>query len=289
MLTTDLPFAVLLLFTAVFGLSLGSFINVIIWRLPIILERRWLKDSYATISEAGEKASTAVTAEPLSLALPPSHCPLCKEKLKAHHKIPLLSYFLLRGRCEFCGGAIDKQYPLVESLAALVSVAIVAQAGISLQSLTALVFSWTLIALAFIDINKRLLPDELTLGLLWLGLAVNSFDLFVPADEAIPGAIAGYAALWLIYQGMRLLTGREGMGYGDMKLLAAIGAWCGWQALPFVVSAASITGLAVSSVLLAGQKMKKDDPIPFGPYLAIAAWLFFVYAFICECSLPAIF
>lgn len=287
--TAELPPAILLPFTAVLGLSLGSFINVVIRRLPIILKRRWLNDSRAVISETQEKGSEAETARPLSLALPPSHCPLCREKLKAHHKIPLLSYFLLRGRCGFCEAPIDKQYPVVELLAATVSVVIVAQAGLNLQSLAGLVFSWVLIALAFIDFNEQLLPDELTLGLLWGGLVANAFGLFVPPAEAILGAAAGYASLWLVYQGMRRVTGREGMGYGDMKLLAAVGAWCGWMSLPFVVSTASVAGLVVSGILLAKRKMKRDDPIPFGPYLALAAWFFFVYAFICKCPFPMLF
>ena len=278
----ELSPAILLSIIGILGLVVGSFLNVLIRRLPIILEHKWLRESRMMDAEAEKKIPSDETQSPLSLALPPSHCFSCKKKLKLWHKVPILSYLLLRGHCEFCKNPIGRQYPVVELLALFTSVVIVSQTGLTLQSLAALLLSWLLIALAFIDFNEKLLPDELTLTLLWVGLIVNSFELFISAEDAIFGAIAGYAALWIIYQGMRLATGRQGLGYGDMKLLAAIGAWCGWQALPFILLMASSVGLIVSAILLIMKKMKKDEQIPFGPYLSIASWLFFTYRFIYE-------
>ena len=289
MATIDLPPAVLLPFTGLLGLAIGSFLTVVIRRLPTILERRWLDEARTFFAETDEQGASNATSEKLSMALPPSHCPACKKKLAALHKIPIVSYLFLRGKCGFCKAPISRQYPLVELLALLVSLVIVARMGLSLQSLAALVFSWVLIALSFIDINRRLLPDELTLGLLWTGLAASSQTLFASPTEAIFGALAGYAALWLVYHVMRLATGRKGMGYGDMKLLAAIGAWCGWLALPVILLMASTSGLLVSVILLLTGKMQKNDPISFGPYLAIAAWLFFTYTFIYEWPQPLAF
>ena len=272
MATTELSLAALSAVSGVLGLAVGSFLNVVIRRLPPILERRWLhKPSCPSNEVPGESGAS------LSLALPSSHCPACGRYLKAWHKIPVLSYLLLRGRCGFCKASISIQYPVVELLGMAVSVITVAHFGASIQSLAALTFSWALIVLAFIDCNTRLLPDELTLGLLWAGLLAGAFGLFIDAPSAVLGATAGYASLWLIYRGMKLVTGREGLGYGDMKLLAAIGAWCGWQTLPFIVLAASVSGLAVAAVLLVSRRMKKNEAIPFGPYLAAAAWLFFIY------------
>ena len=289
MATIDLPPAILLPFAGALGLIVGSFLTVVIHRLPIILERRWLNESQTPVAEADRQSSADAATEKLSIALPPSHCPTCKKKLAPWHKIPVASYLFLRGKCGFCQAPVSRQYPLVESLALLVSLAVVARTGLGPQGLSALIFSWGLIALSFIDINRRLLPDELTLGLLWTGLAANSLGLFVSPAEAILGALAGYATLWSIYHLMRLATGREGMGYGDMKLLAAIGAWCGWQALPAVLLIASVSGLFVSATLLLTKKMQRNDPVPFGPYLAIAAWLLFAYTFIYEWPRPTAF
>ena len=278
MATLDPSSTVLLTVAGAFGLTIGSFLNVVIRRLPVILKHHWLR-------EAGKTSEKA----PLSLAFPPSHCPTCRHPLKAWHKIPVLGYLLLHGRCGFCKAPISTQYVVVELLTLFVSIIIVMHLGLSIRGIAALTFSWTLIVLAFIDHNTRLLPDELTLGLLWLGLVVNAFGLFTDAASAVLGAGAGYCAPWLIYHGMKLATGREGLGYGDMKLLAATGAWCGWQALPFIMFTASATGLAVSGVLLIRRKMKKNEPIPFGTHLSAAAWLFFIYAFVYGRSLQAPF
>ena len=284
--TVDLPPAVLLTFAGLLGLSFGSFLNVIIRRLPMILEQRWLNESRAILDAAEEKSAVIETTSPLSISLPASYCPACKKKLKAIHKVPILSYLFLHGRCGFCKAPISHQYPLVEFLALLAALAIASQTQASLQTLAALIFSWALIALSFIDVNRRLLPDELTIGLLWGGLLANAYGLFVPPVDSILGALVGYVALWLIYHVMRLATGRHGMGHGDMKLLAAIGAWCGWQSLPVILLMASVSALAISMILLATRKMKRNDPVPFGPYLAIAAWLFFTHVFIYKWPLP---
>ncbi len=287
MVDTVLSSATLLGAAGVLGLVVGSFLNVVIRRLPAILERH-LRSEYDPAPDADESV-VAESETPLSLALPPSYCLSCGKALRTWHKIPILSYLLLRGRCGFCKAQISGQYPAVELLTLFVSATIVAYFGVSVQCLAALLFSWTLIALSFIDYNEQLLPDELTLSLLWGGLAANAFGLFTDATSAILGAAAGYATLWLVYHGMRLATRREGLGYGDMKLLAAIGAWCGWQPLPFVVLTASVAGLVVSAALLAARRMKKNDRVPFGPYLSAAGWLFFIYAFIYQWTLPTLF
>ena len=282
MLTIDPPPILVLIAAVALGLVVGSFLNVVIRRLPKILKYRWLQESAETLAETGKEVLMDDSPIPPSLSLPPSHCPTCKQYLKPLHKIPVLSYILLRGRCGFCRSPIGKQYPVVELLALGAAVVVAAHFGASFQGLAALAFSWILIALAFIDYNEQLLPDELTLGLMWIGLTANAFGLFTDAASAVFGAGSGYALLWLIYQGMRLVTGRHGLGYGDMKLLAAIGAWFGWEILPFILLAASLLALAASAVMLVARKMKKEELIPFGPYLSAAAWLFFVYLFILE-------
>ena len=270
-----------LIAAGILGIVVGSFLNVVIRRLPLILMRRWQLES-------GEGGANEITTKPLSLALPPSHCFTCKHKLKAWHKIPVLGYLLLRRRCGFCQAPINAQYPIVELLTLFISVIVVGHFGVSLEGIVALLFSWTLIALSFIDYNEQLLPDELTLGLLWGGLIANAFGLFTDTGSAVLGAAAGYFALWLIYQGMRLATGREGLGYGDMKLLAAIGAWGGWQALPLVMLIASVTGLAIAAILLITRRMEKNEHIPFGPYLAAASWLCFINVFSYQWKFPAL-
>lgn len=285
--SADLPPALLVTAAGVLGLVVGSFLNVVVRRLPKMLRYRWVCESVETLAEARQEVGRQSNYEggdspPPSLWTPPSHCLACGKNLKAWHKIPVLSFFLLRGRCGFCRLPISKQYPTVELLTLLVSVVVAARFGLSLETLAALVFSWILIALAFIDYNEQLLPDELTLSLLWTGLAANAFGLFTDAASAVWGAAAGYASLWLIYHAVRLATGRHGLGHGDMKLLAAIGAWCGWEILPFVLLAASLIGLAAALVLITTRRMRKDETMPFGPYLAAAGWMFFVYTFILE-------
>lgn len=246
------------------GLVVGSFLNVVIHRLPRILEREWRAQC------AELQGGAAVEAEPFSLSVPRSACPACGHVIAWHENIPVLSYVLLRGRCSACAAAISPRYPLVELLGGLLAGGVAWQYGFTWQAGAAFILVWALIALAFIDFDTQYLPDDITLPLLWLGLLVNLFGLFVPLAEAVVGAAAGYLSLWLVYHLFRLLTGKEGMGYGDFKLLAALGAWFGWTMLPLVILASSLVGalIGIAMILFAGHDRAR--PIPFGPYLVLA-------------------
>ncbi len=254
----------------VLGLVVGSFLNVVILRLPRMLEAEWQRDCRALL--AGDEAP-AEQPPSFSLAYPPSHCPACKAPIRPWHNIPVLGYLLLRGRCADCGVRISLRYPLVEAAtgAATVAVALAFPPGPGV--LGALGFTWALIALTGIDIDHQLLPDNITLPLLWAGLLFNLATGTVPLADAVVGAAAGYLLLWSVYWLFKLLTGKEGMGYGDFKLLAAIGAWLGWQVLPLVILLSSLVGavVGIAGMLLLGRG--RDVPIPFGPYLAAAGWI----------------
>lgn len=230
---------------ALLGLIIGSFLNVVIYRLPIQLNLCW----------------------------PRSNCPLCHHPISILENIPILSYLVLRGRCRACHRRISWRYPFVEGLTAILTVLVVWSLGAKWQAIFALFFVWELIALTFIDFDKQILPDALTLPLLWLGLLINSFSGFVTPQSAILGAVVGYMSLWSVYWVFKLLTQKEGMGYGDFKLLAAIGAWLGWQVLPLVILTASLMGCLVgfAGILCCGKN--KNIPIPFGPYLAAAGFV----------------
>lgn len=268
MSTTIISIAIL-----IFGLILGSFLNVIIYRLPLMLFRDWHLQCTDFLRDHPQKPGM----EKFNLCLPASHCPHCKTPLKIWHNIPVISYFWQKGQCAFCEQSIPWRYPLVEGLCALVFVLVYLQFGLSWQTLASLILSATLIAGAFIDYQYTILPDPLTLPLVWLGLICNSFGLFVPLTDAVYGAIAGYLSLWCLGHVFRLLTGKEGIGYGDYKLLAVFGAWLGWQALPMVLLLSAGAGAIISLSLIALKKIKKSHPIPFGPYLAIAGWLCLLY------------
>jgi len=259
--------AALMLTVAVLGLLVGSFLNVVIYRLPVMLENRWRADC----REATDAPDA--TAERFNLVTPASTCPHCQHRIRPWENIPLVSYLLLRGKCIACKARISPQYPLVELATALLSAAVAWQLGFSWLTLAALLFTWTLIALTVIDLNTQLLPDLLTLPLLWLGLLVNSFNAFTDPVSAIWGAAAGYLSLWLVYHLFRLVTGKEGMGYGDFKLLAAIGAWCGWQVLPLTIILSSAIGAATGILLILLRRQQRGVPIPFGPFLAGAGWI----------------
>lgn len=248
---------------SVLGLTIGSFLNVLILRLPKMMEQEW-HDQCADLR--GEAAPPG--QKRISLAFPPSTCPACGHRIRAWENIPVLSYLWLRGRCSACGTRISLRYPLVEILTGLLSGFTAWHFGFGPSALLALVFVWALIALTFIDLDTQLLPDSLTQPLIWLGLLVNLGANFTPLASAVIGAAAGYAALWAVYWLFKLATGKEGMGYGDFKLLAAIGAWFGWQLLPVTILLSSIVGAAagLSLILFAGHK--RQIPIPFGPYLA---------------------
>jgi leader peptidase (prepilin peptidase) / N-methyltransferase len=253
---------------ALFGLLIGSFLNVVIYRLPRMMEQEWEQEARAVLDQAAPAA-----APRFDLWWPPSACPQCGRSIRAHENIPVLSYLLLRGRCPGCGQPISWQYPLVEILTAVLFAISIWHFGITAGGLAALAFTGLLIAAAGIDARTTLLPDQLTLPLLWLGLAVNSFGIVTDLESAVIGAMAGYLSLWLVYHGFRLLTGKEGMGYGDFKLLAALGAWLGWQALPMVLLLASLVGAVVGIALILLRGRDRNIPIPFGPYLAAAGWL----------------
>ena len=231
---------------------------------------------------AGALDTDAVNAEQpeadkFNLAVPRSRCPGCGELIRAWQNIPVISYLLLRGKCGACKTAISIRYPLVELVTALLSVVCAWHFGVTAQALAALVITWSLIALSGIDFDTQLLPDSITLPLMWLGLIASLFPVFVGPTEAIVGAAAGYLSLWCVYWAFKIVTGKEGMGYGDFKLLAALGAWFGWQALPMIILLSSLVGAVVGITLIVAKGRDKQVPIPFGPYLAAAGWLAMVF------------
>ncbi|MFM5240496.1 prepilin peptidase [Aeromonas media] len=252
-----------------FSLMVGSFLNVVIHRLPIMLEREW----QAEYSDYFGSEVAASPSEPYNLMVPRSRCPQCNHPIGALENIPLLSWLWLKGRCRQCKAPISARYPMVELLTALLSVAVAATLAPGWGTLAALLLTWVLVALTFIDLDKMLLPDQLTLPLLWGGLLFNLAGGFVPLADAVIGAMAGYLVLWSLYWAFKLLTGKEGMGYGDFKLLAALGAWLGWQALPIVLLLSSLVGAIIGIGLILLRNHHQGKPIPFGPYLAIAGWI----------------
>ena len=263
----------------VLGLLIGSFLNVVIYRIPVMLEREWRQ-------QCAELAGTAPEApQPrFNLVVPRSTCPKCKAPITALQNIPLLSYLFLRGRCANCGVRISPRYPIVEALTGILSAAVAWKLGFAWPAAAGLVLTWFLVALAFIDIDHQLLPDSLTLPLLWLGLLLSLFSPApglapIPVDmrSSIIGAISGYLCLWTVYHLFRLLTGKEGMGYGDFKLLAALGAWLGWRMLLPTVLIAAAVGAVAGIALLAARGQNRSTPIAFGPFLAAAGWLMLMF------------
>lgn len=252
-----------------FSLMIGSFLNVVIHRLPIMLERDWQAEYHSYFDSEPEAVPTA----PYNLMVPRSCCPHCDHPIGALENIPLLSWLWLKGRCRACKAPISARYPLVELLTALLSMAVAATLPPGWGALAALALTWTLVALTFIDLDKMLLPDQLTLPLLWAGLLFNLLGGFASLADAVIGAMVGYLVLWTLYWAFKLLTGKEGMGYGDFKLLAALGAWLGWQALPIVLLLSSLVGAAIGIGLILLRNHHQGKPIPFGPYLAIAGWI----------------
>ena len=267
-MTPDLVFAVC---AGAFGLAIGSFLNVVIYRLPKMMEAEW-QTQCAEL--AGREPEPALR---FNLLVPGSHCPSCKTPLRVRDNVPLISYFAGGGRCAHCGAAISARYPIVEGLTAALSVWVAWRFGFGLPGLAALAFTFVLIALTFIDADTTLLPDSLTLPLLWAGLLLNISGTFVPLAEAVIGAAAGYLILWSIYWLFKLATGKEGMGYGDFKLLAALGAWFGWKMLLPILLLSSLVGATVGIILLVLARRGRDMPIPFGPYLAAAGFIALLY------------
>lgn len=252
-----------------FSLMIGSFLNVVIHRLPIMLEREWQAEYLSYFNPETQLQQE----ERYNLMVPRSACPHCGHAITAMENIPLLSWLWLKGRCRECQAPISARYPLVELLTALLSLVVAATFPPSWGLLAALLLTWVLVALTFIDLDKMLLPDQLTLPLLWGGLLFNLAGGFVPLADAVIGAMAGYLVLWSLYWAFKLLTGKEGMGYGDFKLLAALGAWLGWQALPIVLLLSSLVGAIIGISLILLRNHHQGKPIPFGPYLAIAGWI----------------
>jgi leader peptidase (prepilin peptidase)/N-methyltransferase len=255
------------------SLMVGSFLNVVIYRLPVMMEQEWKAEARALLDIEPEDKKP----ETFNLAFPSSHCPQCNTAIKSWQNIPVFSYLLLRGKCGNCQSPISKRYPIIEAVTALLAVIIVWQLNTIPEIMVALVFSWALICLTMIDIDHKLLPDQVTLPLLWLGLIVNSFEMFVPFMDAFWGAVAGYLILWSVYWIFKLITGKDGMGFGDFKLLAALGAWMGWQALPLILIFSSLVGTIIGIVILTISKQGRETTLPFGPYLAIAGWITFLW------------
>ena len=256
---------------AVIGLLCGSFLTVVIHRLPLMMQRE--ADLYLALENGQHPPHTPT----YNLLLPRSSCPHCATPIAMRHNIPLLSYLLLRGRCRACKTAISWLYPAVEVTTAVLSAWLVWRWGWSMTTVAALLLTYALITLTCIDAQTQLLPDSVTLPLLWLGLLVNLQGLFVQLSDAVLGAALGYVALWVIYWVFRLLTGKEGIGYGDFKLMAALGAWLGWQALPMTLLLASCLGAIAGLTMIALKKQTAQQAIPFGPYLAIAGWCMLMY------------
>jgi len=260
------PFAFVLL-AALVGLVVGSFLNVVIHRLPKMLERHWQAEC------AEVTGQTIPDAPKYNLVVPRSACPSCGHRIRAVENVPVVSYLWLRGRCASCHAPISVRYPIVEALSGLLSGYVAWHFGASGAALAAMLFIWAMIALAFIDLDTLYLPDTITLPLLWAGLLAQLFHLMPDVDLAsgVIGAVAGYLSLWSVYWAFKLTTGKEGMGYGDFKLLAAIGAWLGWKALPVVILLSSVVGALVGVALIVLRRQGRDVPIPFGPYLVVAA------------------
>jgi leader peptidase (prepilin peptidase)/N-methyltransferase len=246
----------------------GSFLNVVIYRLPLMMETRWRRDCCELLEIDREKQ-----VAPLNLATPNSHCPKCKAPIKPWHNIPVLGYLILRGKCDTCTQHIPARYPILELVTGLLTLTLAWYFPLSIALLGAVLFTWALVALTMIDVDHQLLPDDITLPLLWMGLLFNLTGTYVGLGDAVIGAMGGYLTLWTVYQLFRLLTGKEGMGYGDFKLLAALGAWMGWQMLPVIILLSSAVGAIVGIAMMIIKRRGKDIPIPFGPYLAAAGWI----------------
>jgi leader peptidase (prepilin peptidase)/N-methyltransferase len=258
-------------FAGVLGLLIGSFLNVVIHRVPRMMQRE--SDNYV----AHESGKPLPHTDRYNLMVPRSACPHCGHRITALENIPVFSYLVLRGKCAECKAPISARYPAVELLTGALSAFLVWRFGSGLAGLATLLFAWLLIAMTFIDADTQLLPDDLTLPLLWCGLLVNLNGTFVPLSDAVIGAAAGYLVLWSVYWLFKLATGKEGMGYGDFKLLAALGAWLGWKMLPVIILLSSLVGAVVGIALIVFAKHGRNNPIPFGPYLAVAGMIALLY------------
>ena len=272
------PIFVALVF--VLSLLVGSFLNVVIYRLPIMMEREW-RDQCKELSET---PATDIPEGRFDLVVPRSRCLSCGAQITASQNIPILSYLILGGKCGSCSAAISRRYPIVEALTAILTAIVAWRFGFGWESAAAILLTWALIAISVIDIDHQIIPDSISLPLLWIGLFLSLFHpmagadvLFVDPKTGIIGALAGYLSLWCIYQLFLLLTGKEGMGYGDFKLLAVLGAWLGWQVLPLIILLSAAVGAAVGITMIILRRQDRSVPIPFGPYLAAAGWIALLY------------
>jgi leader peptidase (prepilin peptidase)/N-methyltransferase len=262
------------------SLLIGSFLNVVIYRLPIMMEREWR----AQCQELAETPATEIPAGRYDLVFPRSGCTSCGAQITAMQNVPILSYLLLRGKCGSCGEPISKRYPIVEAMTAILTAVVAWRFGFGWEAAAAILLTWALIAVSVIDIDHQIIPDSISLPFIWIGLILSLFQpvagagvLFIDAKTAIVGALAGYLSLWSVYQLFRLMTGKEGMGYGDFKLLAVLGAWLGWQMLPLIILLSAVVGATVGIVMIVVRRHDRNIPIPFGPYLAAAGWLAMLY------------
>lgn len=272
LITTNSVF--LIFISGIFGLVIGSFLNVVIYRLPIILKIEY-KNSYSEYF--GQPTLTSTENHPFTLAIPNSHCPQCKTPISWWQNIPIISYILLQGKCNNCHSPISWRYPTVEILSCIATIVVAMHFGIGLKTLLMLIMTWSLIAAIFIDIEHRLLPDNITIPLLWIGLLANTSHIFISPKDAIIGAASGYLLLWSTNKFFKMIRKIDGMGYGDFKLFAVFGGWLGWQMLPIILLVASLAGSIVGIGLILYKKSTLTKAIPFGPYLAAAGWLAFFY------------
>lgn len=266
-----------IIFSGILGLVIGSFLNVVIYRLPLILEQQWTQ-YHSQIQDSKKQRYEDNKAQKLSLSLPRSHCPQCKQLITAKDNIPLLSWILLKGKCRHCKAAIPIRYPLIELFTALLSVFVSYYLGYSLYTCSILAVSYVLIALAMIDFDHLILPDQLTIPLVWAGVIIALLEVGpISISSSIWGAVTGYLSLWSIYWLFKLFTGKEGMGYGDFKLFAAAGAWLGWQYLPVTALLAAVFGLIGGIINLKQQNQNLNQAFPFGPYIAISFWIMLIW------------
>ena len=256
----------------VFSLLIGSFLNVVIYRLPKMLEQGWKSECREFLADELAKP-IQVDESPITLSTPSSSCPKCQHKIRFYENIPVISWVFLKGKCSQCKAKISLRYPMVELATAILSVVIAAHYGVTFTTLMLLVLTWGLICLTLIDVDHMLLPDQITLPLLWLGLLININGAIVPLQDAIVGAVAGYMSLFSIFWLFKLITGKDGMGHGDFKLVALFGAWIGWQLLPLLILMASAVGAVIGISLMVFKNHQREQAIPFGPYLAIAGWI----------------
>jgi len=266
----------------ILGLIIGSFLNVVIHRLPIMLLRDWRRDCREFLTEKFPQDLTANTkhgenSAKYNLIVPRSACPQCGHHISALENIPVISYVFLKGRCKFCKAPISLRYPIIETISAALTLAVAWKFGVSYAFLYAALLSWALLSLTMIDFDHQYLPDQITLPFLWLGLLLNLNYMYTDLSSAVIGAAAGYLSLWTVYHLFKLITGKEGMGFGDFKLLALFGAWLGWQMLPAIILISTVIGSVVGILLIVLKQHEKGKPIPFGPYLAGAGWIALIW------------